>query len=292
MNSVCRVWLRGGLGNQLASLCAGFVASRRTQGSKPSTLILDASVVDGSCDESRKYQLHNFILSDAAQRVCIREYIPPNEFARSLNSGMRKGLRTIQKFGISRELGVWHPQKKFESLLKHPRYIDGHFENTQIVLEAMDLGLSFPLPLRQPSPEFQALDPPSSDYIGVHVRLGDFREWRGGEWILESSYYSDAIQALGENPRTAKICLFSDDSLAAQEILAQAGVRLENIHVPSLSLPAEVLVHFSKFDRKVLSHSTFSWWAGVFGEGSICVFPEPSATMEPLKNWIYLRYQQ
>jgi hypothetical protein len=287
VSPTCRVWVRGGLGNQLASLCAGFVAVQRQHGTI-SKLIVDASAINARTNPSRSYQLQNFVIYDSSNRVTIEEKFPSTEISRKLMSAKRRGLQHLSGRPVTRSRGVWYPSVDvyYEALKEHPRWLDGHFEVGSLALEAKQLGLSFPLRLRRQSAEFDnAVDGDFSHEIGVHIRLGDFQTWVGGHYLLDANYYRNALFALGEKPNSARVCIFSDDKEGAVSLLKEVGVPLENMRISNLANPAEDLVRFSLFRRKVLSHSTFAWWAGFFGDYGECVYPDPISAMDPLMSW-------
>lgn len=207
-------------------------------------------------------------------------------------SAKRKSLKLFPEAKLTQPSGAWYPSANHFNVLKgHPKWIDGHYEITAIALAAQEYGLTFPLRLRKESAEFRSvISADASQVIGVHVRLGDYKTWKGGRHILNAEYYRQALYALGESPRSAKVRIFSDDMEGARHLLQEVGVPSQNMQFSTLLDPAEDLVHLSMFERKVLSHSTFAWWAGFFGNGTGCVIPYPYATMKPLEGWIPVTY--
>jgi hypothetical protein len=200
---VYRVWARGGLGNQLSSLSAAFVAASES-GIRGSTVVVDSSVVEGSRDPQRRLQINRFRLSDARGQVRI-EVRPGNSCHRRLRSGIRRVL-------FSRSLAltsfkVHCDGSSFEARRLGRRFfIDGHHEDTQVAQRALDLGLGTPFELVAPTQQYSHfMNLIHYETVAVHIRLGDFREGRGGlpAWSrLLSRCVCGAWHQTHRNPRS------------------------------------------------------------------------------------------
>lgn len=285
----CRVYVRGGLGNQLSSLCAAFAVLER-EPDRTSLLEIDASVVSSSTDPERRYQLHNFHLVDDTGRVTIVERIPKNT---SQNVTYTFRRRTLH---LRNRLWAVHP-KASEFITSLHAYapsqsnfvsLDGHFESTAIATLAVKLGLNFPLKLVNPSAQYrEELAALQADTVGVHVRLTDYSTWMRGRHLLGAGYYRRALGLVGGLQRGVSVRVFSDDPSAATRLIKEAGVPEKLILVSSLLNPAEAMMSLSQHRRIVISQSTFSWWAAYMSVSSTIVHPIPSATLEsPSATWI------
>ena len=281
---VFRVWARGGLGNQLSSLSAAFVAASQL-GIPGSKVVVDGSVVEGSRDSQRRFQLDRFLFSDSRGLVAVRAK-PGNPRTRQLRSGIRRAIFSQGVVLPSQEVRI--EGAGFEARRLASRYfIDGHHETTQVALSALDLGLETPFDLVAPTPRYlHSLGLINQETVGVHIRLGDFREWQGGKYILGRDYYREALAALGGQPGSTLVHLFSDEPLAAIKLLESIGVQRANILCSDLASPAEEFSLLARHRRQILSHSTFSMWAGLTRRSAVHVAPIPAATMTAPEGWI------
>jgi len=99
-----------------------------------------------------------------------------------------------------------------------------------------------------------------SNDIAVHIRRGDYAKHSNTIGLLSSTYFENAISALGPS---AKIVIFSDNLVSSSffsngyEIVDTSGLLRES--------PFESLELMSRFTNVALSNSTFSWWAAALG---------------------------
>jgi len=126
-----------------------------------------------------------------------------------------------------------------------------------------------------------AVIPKVSDSIGLHVRRGDYASnARSGAYhgVLGADYYRRALECLGAEARHHPLLVFSDEParvraegwLPANAAFAPAAPDLE--HLRSMAGCAHLIV----------ANSSFSWWAGWFGErpGRTVVAPQSWWTSE------------
>lgn len=154
-------------------------------------------------------------------------------------------------------------------------------EAWQILRES---GMPSRLSPRNPSSEFVRLESHviRVGAVGVHVRLGDFRNYRSGTEILSPDHYEWGLNRIREDYPLAPVFVFSDEPRAAALMLGDfAGL----ISVATLGLTVEEEFSlFSACQSKVLSRSAFSWWAAAFS-------PRKSKVVVPLgmnkfANWV------
>jgi hypothetical protein len=90
-------------------------------------------------------------------------------------------------------------------------------------------------------------------YVCVHLRRGDYRDWNGGR-ALPTTYFVDALRALGDLGGMPVVVISDEPQTAAVELAEFPGARFE-------ANPAMVdfllLVNASAV---VASNSSFSWW--------------------------------
>lgn len=146
------------------------------------------------------------------------------------------------------------------------RYSIDDFMQDRVVIKASGLrcdgALQKRLRLLLPPEVLRRLE--AEQPIAVHMRFGDFlspdvaRTWGA----LPPTYYAAALNHLRAAAGPAPIWLFTDDAEAAKRSLSAAGF-------PQCTLPRDFgistvqeLALLAICSRKVLSNSTFSWWAG------------------------------
>lgn len=98
------------------------------------------------------------------------------------------------------------------------------------------------------------------DSIAVHLRLGDFRSDRLRH-TENSIWIANSIKQLREKSGYKRVVVFSDHPVEALKTLESItrGVSIE-LAPPNFS-PIETLIAMSTFKVRILSASTFSWWA-------------------------------
>jgi hypothetical protein len=118
----------------------------------------------------------------------------------------------------------------------------------------------------------------NSNFIGVHLRNGDYLLPANRKALgeLNEQYYKKAINLLSPNSAKTPIMIFSDDTVAAALKLSKQtnlDVELAENYCENLF---EEFVLLALMNKKILSNSTFSWWAGYFSQDdSQIVAPDP-----------------
>lgn len=98
--------------------------------------------------------------------------------------------------------------------------------------------------------------------VAVHIRLGDLRTL---EKRIESryiSFYRRGLQLLKNFSATDEVALFSDEPVAAELILRQAGYRGRIDSSGNQREPLAALINMSKCSGLLATPSSFAWWAG------------------------------
>lgn len=116
--------------------------------------------------------------------------------------------------------------------------------------------------------------------IAVHMRFGDFLELGATRtWgQLAPDWVATAVRRIrSEDPFVdSPLWIFSDDPDAASAALAQLGIEA-NVRVRDFDLDdVQELALLAACPAKVISNSTFSWWAGYLSsEQAVVVAPLP-----------------
>lgn len=280
-----RIWVRGGLGNQLHSMAAGIVVAS----ARGTDLVLDGAIpARAQGDGSRRYWLNDLDLF--CQGVQL-EHSNNTWQEASLSSLASRGFRRALESGASLVPGVFshryidyrnyldnEPDHLLDTDLTRFAWLDGHFETASIPFAAARVGLRRTTASKtRPS----LTDDVERGDVAVHVRLGDFRTHKGGSLMLSSAYYANAIQALVANGNElGRFRVFSDEpdvALALVESVAPGGTDV--IGAADATAP-EHLALMSAHPAIIASRSSFAWWAGFMAPESTVIGPEDEARFQ------------
>lgn len=274
--------MRGGLGNQLFQYAAGYALSRRAN----CNLVIDASLLpfvgsDISGVSHRPEEISSFSHQGKLVGQNLKPGIQNLNLARLLQLERAAGdlfgpvaLRVLKSVASeSRDLRSYflsqrHPAR-INSYCSHQDYFSGYSDELIDQISS----LSAPSDFFTTHLERLAQDKP----IGLHFRLGDYRNLEHIYGTLTSNYFEGALATLEGANQANKLWVFSDEPLLAREKL---GKKFQDAYfVPNdiSSRPLESLLLLSKTTRKILSNSTFSWWAAYIGQADqvATIFPRP-----------------
>lgn len=110
-------------------------------------------------------------------------------------------------------------------------------------------------------PDFQ--DFKSSKVLSIHVRLSDYTNYPEIFGVTNLNYFQRGIELLKANgAETSNIWVFTDDCTKVKEFLGDA-FSVKKIMCPCSPLTSvQQLLLMSRSNWLVCSNSTFSWWAG------------------------------
>lgn len=267
MSRKVKINLVGGVGNQLFTYCAGYYLSiqRATKfnpqilmpafgDTKHNSSINDLTIFPKAIQKSKIQSKVLRIISTSRRRLINHLAI--------LDSALMLRRYSSEVIGYD---------EKFE--YTNANYVDGYFQTYKYV-EA----------IIQKNPSFVSIDveKPSNWYlkmrdeiisgltIGIHVRGGDYLKDVNREiGSLSLEYYDKAISSLKEiaNIENYKILVFSDDLEYARSLLSNSkiGFDVHYVSPPLDSKPTESLMLMSRTNIRIISNSTFAWWAGYLG---------------------------
>ena len=259
------VTLSGGLGNQLHTLAAAYYVAKIK--SREIVLLMPrgnkATALRKNEEDIRSFGIHELPLGIVA-------ILGPNEGLRKkLIRYILRGYSSVSKKLFSRThlrlegLGTDAYSSKIR--LQEPRFMQDHYENAFFPVVAREFGFPPRLRLIKKSENFRNLEqslslPNRRTVIGVHIRLGDFRTWNNGTFILDSQYYRENLRSITDRLPNSQVWVFSDEPEEAAEMLGSEFKLLEVSKSFNLT-NAEELVLLSRTDAILASRSTFSWWA-------------------------------
>jgi hypothetical protein len=111
--------------------------------------------------------------------------------------------------------------------------------------------------------------------IGVHIRRGDYKLWRGGAYYYDISAYVDLLGRMDRHLSGAHYLLCSNENLTPWiSDFERAGL---DVHYPAGS-PVTDSYALSTCDLILGPPSTFSAWASFFGEVPLCWITDPASS--------------
>lgn len=275
----------GGLGNQIHSLNAAYCAAK--QGQSRVTFLLPRKKRHSL--RLREESLSTFDCENSID--CPIRIISPKGLNLILWVGIKLRLRLMIKFNFMIDVPSTSELMPFISehcAFNKSIHLGGHYENSELPVKARLLGFPHELPLRSPGATFEQLksalrNPERKPIIGLHVRLGDFRVWQNGSFLLGPSYYKERlIKALRVFP-DADVWIFSDEpNVAASFVSGISPVKVigEDFELTN----AEELSLLANSDLIIASHGTFSWWSCFWKERQENIYyPDPALC---LSEWV------
>jgi len=113
----------------------------------------------------------------------------------------------------------------------------------------------------------------SQNWLGIHVRRGDYIEFANQHGLTSKKYYDRAIKVIRSQQQPGCIVVFSDDLHLSKEVVPGADFYLSPADI---SNPAQNMMLMSKAKSFIGSNSTYSWWAAFqLDNDSTVVFPRP-----------------
>lgn len=246
----------GGLGNQLFQYAVGRRASLFHN------VPLYADLGHFSESSLREYQLSSF-----SSQVSPRSIRAPEELRNKIVSLMdyfrsdAAHARDPLFFGIARER-CHRPNDRYLRLPDRVT-VRGYFQSWRY-LEGQEDSLAEELrAITQPTGWYQAQSQylkSLGPFIGVHVRLGDYRDDRNFGHLTDN-YYEVALNRL--RLQTEPVVLFSDEPSRAAALPFVKALNTKQVFIvenPSDSPPIETLNLMALSRDMVISNSTFGWW--------------------------------
>jgi hypothetical protein len=303
--SSVKVFLTGGLGNQLFQLAAALSVSRQNDVTLYDVMARPRLNSDG------RPELESLILPD---RVHIKRIGNFNPFiSKVIGFNLRSGFnprkleetaKVLLNAASSLVISIYF--KKLTQVIKSnslgydpsiskiSKYslLIGYFQTFRYIEQiGVENFVKFPKSQNFKFDEYVKLSKIDNPLI-VHIRLGDYKN-ESDLGVLSAKYYSLAIRATWDESKFNKIWLFSDEpTLALEKIPTEFKSKVVVIDPEGLSTieTLEVMTHGSGF---VLANSSFSWWGATLRkkvEAPVCA-PVPwfRNIAEPLdirpENW-------
>ena len=261
-----RVYLQGGLGNQLFQLAAGLDAANRLQVG----LLLDCSRLGNPNTALRKYALDPYTLPEHVQVIRNPSGWKALFHKRSVNK-MKNVLS--RKHFVENDMGF---DEAFNSV-KPGFTLDGYFQSVRYFesIKAQVISVIDSCSLTQVERELVdnlSLVP----FTAIHVRRGDYTNPHVASvhGLAGPKYFSEALAQLETASKLGRKLYFSDSPDMVRE---EFGLAFGDFAPNNLS-EAATLHLMSRATSVIASNSTFSWWAGLVAEhanNGIVIVPKP-----------------
>jgi hypothetical protein len=267
-----RIYLAGGLGNQLFQLYAGIFFSLKYE----RELILDYRNIDVGIT-GREDRI-NFLDLDALPRLNI---VWGNRIEKFFVNMRIKILRRFIRifdlkefFGISivNEIGF-----KDIACLRANQTLFGYFQSWRYVDYVESRIDKIAIRVKQHSQWYLnlALEIEKIRPIIIHIRLGDYASLSETFGLLDRVYFENALKSASQKTLSRSVFIFSDEPKKAYEVFNNLqGFEFTYIDPPPESKDFESLLLMGSSDILVISNSTFSWWSAFLSKTPIVYCPD------------------
>jgi hypothetical protein len=256
--------ITGGLGNQL------FTYAKLALHARDNNLELG---VDGSIAErvlGRPADLFDFRLG-GEKRIDLSDYGSLDIQAERIlwkSKQLRRITRRYQDTSLGGQSSI--PQ------VRDGWKVRGFFQTFDIAERLiLEIGRG-PLALIQESHELQrrTLEVKKHKSIAIHMRRGDYLNYKDSFGVLEDNYYLSALEIMLAKSNFEKVYIFSDSPESVLGFKKQIKLDSE-IVLPSELSTSETLVLISRCDAILTSNSTFSFWAAILADHNQVIYPAP-----------------
>ena len=238
--------LSGGLGNQLFQ----YAAAMRISGAGGHSIILDDSSYLRNKDRVEQLSKLGITKGKAPDWIRATTKLPMRLVAILVRAGLYK-LVAGRKTHWIRNYSPNHRINPTHGVLYDYIILEGLFQNNDNVSPIITKLSDDLLVLKRRKILRQTWQPT----IAIHVRLCDYIAHPTLD-VCDSSYYQRAISFCKRRLPAARFILFSDNCVAAKEIIKKS-----DIEVFTGKSDIECFYAMSECDHFIIPNSTFSWWA-------------------------------
>ena len=277
-----KLQISGGLGNQIFQYHAGFLFSEIYE----NELCLDFSRIN--TDITFRNRLELGMRVQGIQGFCLPrgKILGANYLSRVTNSNQVNklfdwtGFSRLHDFSKNGEIGEDLKASNFFGLKegKRTNRLKGYFQSLDLVSEAIRRGSLSELKLvnenTKLSSEISRLS--SRSTLAIHVRLTDYLTQASSN-LSNSDYYMEAFKLVSLEQEFDEIFIFSDDIELCRKILPSYISNKVTSYISQKEFSdAESMILMSNFRALIISNSTFSYFAALYGKPGIkVVAPDP-----------------
>jgi hypothetical protein len=256
--------ITGGLGNQL------FTYARMAAYAHQNGLDLQ---IDGSIAERvlrRTPDLFDFKLQGEPQ-LLLSSYSPSaTQFERML--WRTQLIRTLSKRHQENSLGASDIAKNNLDGWK----VRGFFQDYRVAKDFISTFGKDALSLKKESVNLERMsdDIFLKNVVGIHIRRGDYLNYKDTFGLLSHDYYLGAFKTLNESMSFSEAIIFTDSPEMVGELKIQLSIHSRIVSPKDLST-SETMTLMSRCSGLITSNSTFSFWAAIIGNDLKVVIPSP-----------------
>ena len=258
-----KIHLQGATGNQLFCVFAG-IAHEVTSGSKA---IFDESYLQpievrhpgGILDFELYFNGDEyFLISDLNRLNKLSKYFD------------RIAFKLMSSWTKSPTLLMQHRSKAFGfdsdfDLDKRYRKIIGFFQTFVYADIAQESLGKLEIRVKNPSHWFNEKSIEISNEknsVAIHIRRGDYLQNLDGIGLLSFEYFYSALTMLTKQTKVITAYIFSDEEIDLFDFTSRfPGIEFVAVLAPSESTPIESIILMSLASYRIISNSSFSWWA-------------------------------
>ncbi len=103
----------------------------------------------------------------------------------------------------------------------------------------------------------------SNNSVAIHIRQGDYVQNKNGIGLLSVEFFLLALDHLIEQKDVHMVYIFSDEYIDIKRFKSRfPDIDFQTLLSPENSKPIESIVLMSLTSYRIISNSSFSWWAG------------------------------
>jgi hypothetical protein len=107
----------------------------------------------------------------------------------------------------------------------------------------------------------------SLNSVAIHIRRGDYAQNIDGIGLLSFEYFYKALEVLLEKKNISSVYIFSDEDIDISAFRSRfPNLDFKVINPPSESKPVECIILMSLAANRIISNSSFSWWAAYLAD--------------------------
>lgn len=247
--------LRGGLGNQLFTYCAGALFSiNLNSGLKIFTHGID----------------HDECISDLSLPGNFKNFSLKSSYLKNTTSRIDRKLvqrnSTLKDFSES----IGYGATSLDLAKNENAYVKGFFQNKIYPETLAKKGFEFKFPegLNSNWINQAKLKINSSKSVLIHLRLGDYLKNPLKFGLLSIGYYEKVL--LENNLLGHKIYVISDDNYLAEQFFRESKFICPEFISPPLGISnLSLLQLFGSAKVLIISNSSYSWWGAWFAESEV-----------------------
>ncbi len=270
-----RVFLTGGLGNQMFQYAAGKALAEKTS----AELHLDLSLLDIRSKNTtfRNFELNKFVLDSNIKITSskLKGLLLAKIYLNIRNS--LSGKKITQYLCIFTDKESCNFDSRFLSLQDNIRLL-GFFQSEKYFLEYRDIIKKSFVSRKELSDKNQELaeEIKSANAVSIHIRRGDYitNQNASGNYIpCSKEYYEKSVHYICEKIESPRFFVFSDEPGVTKELLHLENAVYIDWNKEEESYNDMWLMSLCK--HNIIANSSFSWWGAWLNNysGKIVITP-------------------